>query len=71
MAIVKIITEGDETTEEVEEAFVKSILSRNGHEIENIRFDDPLLNTLSDKFDEVFATNYSAMISDIFDVLKQ
>lgn len=71
MAVVKIILEGDETCEEVEEDLVKAIESKNDLELESKRYDDPLMNLLVDQMDSDYIKMYNDTIRGILEILKE
>ncbi len=71
MAIIKILIESDETQEEVEEALVKAIGEKHDMKAMNLRFDDQLMNHLSDRADKIYIDNYQEMMKRILDVIKE
>lgn len=71
MATVKIIIDDSETIDEVEDDLVKAIINKQGEKIENMSFDDPLINLLSETMDHIYSQNYIQMMGKIVDVLKE
>ena len=71
MATVKIILEEHECIEEVEDSLHKALSSKVDFTLDEKRFDDPLMNELSEEVDQIYMQNYSRIIKDIVDVLKE
>ena len=71
MATVKIILEQGEMPEEVEETLIKALIEKNDQAFKEQRFDDPIMNELAEEADSIYVQNYSQMIKEIIDVLKE
>ena len=71
MAEVKIIVEDEESFEEVEDTLVKAIESKEHDKLLNARFDDPLINAISDHTDSIFSEMYSSMMKEIIEIISE
>ncbi len=71
MSTIKIILEPNEDEEVVNDSLIKALSDASFEKLSNKRWADPLMNTLSDKFDQIYADTITKMMGDILDTLKE
>lgn len=69
MAKVKIILEKGETERDAEDALLKAITSHNTGEVHVEGFDDPAMNDVTNKMEELHKKMYQEMLEEINEAL--
>lgn len=69
MAEIKILLEDNEELQDVKDSLVKAFQIKP--ELEEGRYDDPLMNTLLDHMDDEYKSMYLGLVSDILETLKE
>jgi hypothetical protein len=69
MAKIKIILEKGETEREAEDALLKAITSHNSGEVHTEGFDDPAMNDVTNRMEEIHNKIYQEMLEEINEAL--
>lgn len=70
MATIKIILDKNESSDDIEENLIKAFQSKNNDKIFEKRFDDHLMNLLSEEIDGKFKEMYVSLINEIIEIIS-
>lgn len=71
MAKVKIILDSGETIQEAEDSLIKAITSQDRGEAHTESFDDPAMQSVVNKMEEIHKKIYQEMLADINEALDK